>query len=205
MASLLSYALTNLADVKESLGIASADTTKDNLIIRNINKATRSIENYCGRRFKSTSYTQIEYAATNTDELILRQRPITTFTALEIRNTGLNQNSWETIDTNLYFVHNAAGVIDLMFNARGSWNRYRVTYIAGYDPIPDDLAEACANLAAYYTLNPDGKDVGVQEYKEGQRMVRYSNTNLKFRTIIENLGIDSIIDSYSNNPVMTDR
>ena len=32
MASLLSYALTSVSDVKESLGISTGDTSKDNLI-----------------------------------------------------------------------------------------------------------------------------------------------------------------------------
>lgn len=205
MATLLSYALTNTSDVKESLGIASSDTTKDNLIIRQINKATRAIEAYCGRRFLSTTYTHVEYAATNIDELILRQRPVTTFTSLEIRDSGLNINNWETVDSELYFVHNAAGVLDLNFNALGRWNRYRVSYTAGYGTIPDDLAEACASLAAYYYQNADAADIGVQLKKEGQRELRYASTSLTFRAIVENLGINDIIDSYANNPVMTDR
>lgn len=205
MATLLSYALTDVADVKESLGLASSDTTKDNLITRNINKATRSIENYCGRRFLLTSYTNEEYAATNTDQLVLRQRPVTSLTSLDIRDAGLNIDNWETIDSQLYFYDANAGVLDLDFNARGRWNRYRVTYSAGYTTIPEDLAEACANLAAYWTLNPAGKDIGVQEIQEGARKVRYLNANIKFKTILENLGVDEIIDAYANFPVQTDR
>lgn len=203
MAVILSYALTNLADVKESLGIT--DTSKDNLIIRKINQATKAIESYCGRRFAATVYTNIEYDATNTDQLILRQRPVVSFTSLETRDSGLNYDSWETIDSELYFVDENASVIDLTFNARGKWNRYRVTYTAGYTTIPDDLAEACASLACYYVQNSDGSDVGVLQKKEGQRELRYSNGSLNFKTIMQNLGIDGIIDSYTNMPLMTDR
>lgn len=205
MASLLSYALTNLADVKESLGIASSDTSYDNLIIRNINKATRAIENYCGRRFKETTYTGEEYAATQVDALVLRQRPVVSFTSLGIRDAGLNTNDWEDIDSELYFVDNNAGVINLMFNARGRWNRYRVTYSAGYSTIPEDLAEACASLAAYWTLNADGSDIGVARKKEGQREVQYASSNLNFKILLQNLGVDQIVDSYANYPIATDR
>lgn len=212
MASLLSYALTTVADVKESLGIASSDTTKDNLITRQINKSTRAIESYCGRRFKETSYTRELYSATGTDQLILKQRPLTSTTPLvfEIRNTGLNDVNFETIDSQLYFCdvgshQGDAGVIDLMFFARGRWDRYAVTYSAGYTTIPEDLAEACASLACYYVQNIDASDVGVQLKKEGAREVRYANASLKFKTICENLGIDEILDSYANNPLMTDR
>lgn len=207
MASILSYALTDLASVKESLGIASSNTSKDNLIIRKINQATRALENYCGRRFQATTFSQVEYAATQVDELILRQRPVISFSSLEIRDAGFNINSWETVDPELYFVHNAAGVLDLLFNARGRWNRYRVTYTAGYKSIPEDLAEACASLAAFYVNTATGSHVAVATYKEGQRELQYSRqlNTLTFKQVLSQLGIDSIIDSYANNPLMTDR
>lgn len=207
MASILSYALTSVSDVKESLGLASSDHSKDNLITRKINQATRAIENYCGRRFQATAYTDVEYAATQTDELILRQRPVISFTSMEIRDSGLNYDNWETIDSHLYFVHEAAGVVDLMFTAVGRWNRYRVTYTAGYQTIPEDLAEACAALATFYVNTASGVHVALATIKEGQRELQYSRqlNTLNFKQILSQLGIDGIIDSYSNNPVMTDR
>lgn len=205
MAALLSYALTNKADVKESLGIASSDTSKDNLIIRKINQATRAIEAYCGRRFAATVYSNVVYSASQTDELVLRQRPVLSFTSLEIRDSGLNYDTWETVDDHLYFVDDNAGVINLMFNARGRWDRYRVSYTAGYTDIPEDLAEACVSLAAYYVLNADSSDVGKFKIEEGQRKVTYAKQQLSFKTILENLGIDTIIESYSNTPIVSDR
>lgn len=207
MASLLSYALTNLADVKESLGIASADTTKDNLITRKINQATRAIENYCGRRFLETTYTNEHYNATQIDQIILQQRPVTATTtfSLQIRDTLLNMDDWDTVDTNTYHVDNNPGLVDLLFTAVGKWMSYRVTYSAGYATIPEDLAEACVSLACYYVQNADGSDVGVLQKKEGQRELRYANSSLSFKSIVQNLGIDEIIDAYANFPLMTDR
>lgn len=202
MASLLSYALTDLASVKELLGIT--DTSKDNLVIRKINQATRQIENYCGRRFLLSVYSQEEYAATQVDQLVLRQRPVSSFTSLEIRDSGLNYNSWETVDTKLYFVDNSAGVLNLMFNAIGRWGRFRVTYSAGYTTIPEDLAEAAAILAAYYVTYPTG-NAYVQTKMEGQRKIQFHQTVKTFRIMLGELGIDDIIDSYSNLPLATDR
>lgn len=206
MASLLSYALTTVEDVKESLGIVSSDTTKDNLIKRKINQATLAIENYTGRHFKETTYTNEEYPATHTNQLVLAQRPITSLTSLQVRDAGLNENSWNDVETSLYFAgtDKTAGVIDTLFNARGRSNSYRVTYTAGYATIPEDLAEACASLAAYYVTNADGTDVGVMKKKEGQRELQYSNGSLSFDNILSNLGIDGIINSYSNYPVLSD-
>ncbi len=207
MANLLSYALTDVQSVKESLNIPSSDTSRDNLIIRKINQATRAIESYCGRRFQLTTYTQVEYAATQVDQIVLRQRPVTQFTTLEIRDSGLNINNWETVDPKLYFLHETAGVLDLMFNALGRWNRYRVTYTAGYGTIPEDLAEACASLAAFYVNTASGFHVALATQKEGQRELQYSRqlSTLTFKQILSQLGVDSIIDSYANNPIMTDR
>lgn len=209
MATLVSYALTSVADVKESLGISAADHSKDNLITRKINAATDAIENYCGRRFVSTTYTNEEYVATNVDQIVLKQRPVTTLSNLDIRDSGLNYSSWETIDTKLYFCdansHQAnAGVIDLMFKALGRWNRYRVTYTAGYTTIPNDLAEACATVAAYYVKNADG-NANLKRMSEGSRTIDFYQGITGFKNLIQQLGVDQIIDAYANMPVLTDR
>lgn len=205
MASLLSYALTTKADVKESLGISSGVTTYDNLIIRKINQATRAIEAYCGRRFAATTYTDVEYHATLIDAVVLRQRPIIEFTSFSIRDTTINDDDWETIESDLYFVDKNAGILNLLFNAKGHWYRYKVSYEAGYLTIPEDLAEACVSLACFYFNNADGSDVGVGLKKEGQREIRYANNTQNFASILQQLGINDIIASYANNPLMTDR
>jgi hypothetical protein len=201
MASILSYALTTKADVKESLGIASSDTSKDNLIIRNINKATIAIENYCERRFKETTYTDELYNATQTDQLILKQRPITSLTtfSLSVRDTGLNSDSWNSIDTEQYFVDNASGIVDSLYRNFGNYKRYKVTYSAGYTTIPEDLAEACVDLACYYIQNRGASNVGIVVKREGQREVRYDNKAASFAEILKNLGIDGIINNYANS------
>lgn len=201
MAVLLSYALTTLSDVKESLGISSGDTSKDNLCIRKINQSTRAIEAYCQRRFKQTIYTNEVYDATNTDRLVLKNRPVTAITDFGIRDTSLNDDNWETIDSQLYFLDTtsaeSAGIVKLLFNNIGRWNRYRVSYTAGYATIPEDLAEACATLAAFYVKNADGTAF-TQQIQEGQRMIRFDVKAKNFKTLLEDLGVDQIIESYAN-------
>ncbi len=205
MASLLSYALTNLNDVKESLGIASSDTTWDNLIIRKINQATIAIEKYTGRRFALTTYTDEEYNGSHIDQLVLRQRPIVGTPTLKARDTSLNEADFDTLESNLLFTNAEAGILDLNFGATGRWSRYAVTYSAGYATIPEDLAEACASLAAFYVINADSFSVGVSEKREGQRSIKYSTSGgqsgLSFDGIMQQLGIDGILESYSNYPL----
>lgn len=206
MATLLPYALCSLSDVKESLGLTSGDTSHDNLIIRKINQATVMIENYTGRRFASTVYSNEEYDATNTDQLILRQRPVTAFTSLGRRDTALNDDDWENEDANLYNLDSNAGVLDLLFSANGHWNRWRVSYTAGYTTIPADLAEAAASLAAYMVENPISGGSSIRTKEEGQRRIEYYQVGRGLGNgIFDILGITDILNSYSNMPILADK
>ncbi len=206
MANLADNALTNLADVKESLGIAGSDHSYDNLIIRKINQVSNQIERYCDRKFKKAIYTDELYNGQGTTQLVLKQRPIDTnspFT-LSSRNSALNDDSFTDIQSDWYYIKSDSGVVDLLLNLWGSYGRWKVTYSAGYDTIPDDLAEAAAALAAYYTVNAEPGLIGTQLVKEGSREIRYANTTINFMTLMQNLGVDAIINSYANSPVMTD-
>lgn len=208
MADLVEYALTSVDDVKESLGIASSDTSWDNLITRKINQVTDLIESYCQRRFAVTAYTE-EYKGSQIDELVLKQRPIVvdddhTF-LMEWRNTAFNDDNFETIEPELYFIDTDAGVLNLMFGAVGYWNRYRITYSAGYIDIPNDLAEGANMLVCFFVNNPSGSNIGVQEKQEGQRRTRFFPTPNSFKTIVGQLGLDETLDAYADTPVLTDR
>lgn len=197
MTTILSNALCTVADVKETLGIDAGDTSKDNLITRKINQATTMIENYCGCTFKLTQYTDEEYNATNTDQIVLRNAPIVkdashAFT-MQIRNSYLNDDNWSDIDSEFEFVDASSGIVNLGFTAWGKYGRYRFTYYAGYTTIPSDVIEACATLAAYLVLNPS-TGTQVRRKQEGQRMVEYFDNQGK--SLIEQLGIDDILADY---------
>jgi hypothetical protein len=202
MTQIATNALTSLADVKESLSISSSDHSKDNLIIRKINQATAAIESYCDRTFAATDYTEI-INGSNIDELVLKQRPVNTFTSLEYRGTSENLDNWITLNSNYYFVDTDAGILKLLFSAQGRWNRWRATYNGGYTTIPSDLAEACAQLAAYYVQNADAL-VQVRAKIEGQRRIDYYQGITGFKNLIQQLGVDQVIDSYANWPLISE-
>lgn len=207
MAVLLSYALTTVEDVKESLGIPSSDHSKDNLIIRKINQATEMIERFTGRRFKSTTYTNEEYDATDTDQLILKQRPVTALTGFGRRDTSENQDDWDDIETDTYFtgLPNDSGVLDLNFSASGHWNRYRVSYTAGYTTIPSDISEAAATLAAFLVSNGTS-GTNVKSKTEGQRKIEFFDQSQGGATsLFSQLGIDEILGTYANYPLLADK
>lgn len=199
MASLLSYALTTVSDVKESLGISSGDHTKDNLITRKINQATRVIENYCDTHFlNDTTYTEYYDSNVYHRDLVLRNRPVVTFTSLQARTTTTNDNTFQTIDTKLYFVDNEAGVVKFLDVFWGDWQQWKIVYTAGYSTIPEDVAEAAATLASYYVQNP-ASGAKVTQQKEGQREVHYQQ--MGSNNLIKDLGLDAVLDAYAQQYV----
>lgn len=200
MAELLSYALTDLASVKESLGINSGDTSKDNLIKRKINQATLYIESFCGlprdHHFKQATYTDEEYDATHSDTIVLRMRPVTTFTRLQRRSSSDSTGSFDDVETDSYFIDLSAGIVELLFAATGRWNAYRATYTAGYETIPYDLAEACVTLACFYVEN-SASGTAVKKKQEGQRSIEYFQaTSGGDGSVIDQLGLDELLSRY---------
>lgn len=194
MTALSAEALTTVADVKELLGITTG--AQDNLITRNINMATKMILNYCGvSSFRSTAYTEY-YDALGGDHLVLRNKPIITLTSLSYRNQWGNNDSWTALDAELYYTDLSAGLIQTLTPLVGSYDSWKVVYTAGYATIPEDLAEACARLAANLT---QGGVAGqnIKSKREGQRQVEYfdSGTN---RSLIESLGLDDILEPYAD-------
>lgn len=198
MTALLSYALTTVADVKESLGITSGDHSKDNLITRKINQATRMIENYCDCRFAQTTYTDELYDGHGGNELVLRHKPIISVTSLAYRNVPDNQNQFTTVDSSDYFINNDYGVIEYLAPFTAYYDRWKITYVAGYATIPEDVAEACATLAAYLVQNGTS-GTNIKRKREGQREIEYfDNTAGSGDSLIEQLGLSDVLDAYAS-------
>ncbi len=206
MADLLSYALTTLSDVKETLGINNS--SQDNLIKRKINHATLAIESYCNlaydHHFKSTVYTDEQYDGSGSDQMFLRMSPVTTFTSFSIRTTTQNDDSWDVIDSQLYFVDMPSGVIDLLFSQSLQWNKFKVTYEAGYATIPFDLSEACVTLASYFVQNAVS-GTGVKRKREGQREVEYFAAGSSSKSLMEDLGLDDMLQKYVRYAIIGDK
>lgn len=206
MASLLSYALCSVADVKESLGIT--DNSQNNLIIRKINQATEMIERYCGRRFASTVYTDEYYDADNGSTINLRNYPVSAVASLSYRQGDENISDWDSVDSQDYFLDGNAGILEFLFNIGSGWKKYKVSYTAGYTTIPADLAEACATIAAYLaSQNPATIDAKV--IQEGQRRQEFfdasgSGEDTSKSGFFGKLGILGVLDSYKT-PVISGR
>lgn len=204
MTALNTWALTSLGDVKESLGITG--TSQDNLIRRKINQATDMIESYCGKNngqhFASTSYVE-DYDGTGTNQLILKNRPVISFTSLQQRSTTENISDFDTVSSDDYFVDLTAGVIDCVFTLSENWNIYRATYTAGFATIPSDLAEACVMLASALVDNA-GTGAAVKRKTQGPKSIEYYDS-VQGESLITQLGIDDMLQRYTDIPILADK
>lgn len=204
MTALNTWALTSLADVKESLGITG--TSQDNLIRRKINQATDMIESYCGKNngqhFASTSYVE-DYDGTGTNQLILKNRPVISFTSLQQRSTTENVSDFDTVSSEDYFVDLTAGVLDCVFTLSENWNIYRATYAAGFATIPSDLAEACVMLASALVDNA-GTGAAVKRKTQGPKSIEYYDS-VQGESLITQLGIDDMLQRYTDIPILADK
>ena len=198
MATIYTYALTTVADVKETLGIESGDSSQNNLIIRKINQATDMIESWCGfdndHHLAQTTYTSEEYDGTGTTELFLKAKPVTSVTSFQVRSTIENENDWDDISTSDYFVNEHEGIIEVLFHLTESYNLFRVTYVSGFSTIPSDLAEACVTLAAYLVDNASTGS-GVKRKQEGRREIEYFQP-AQGDSLITQLGLDDTLTRY---------
>lgn len=200
MADLLSYALCSVADVTSIPGFPTTSIS-DDFIKRKINQATEMIEGYCGRRFKETTYTDEKYDGTLTSSLVLKQRPIKSSDPFIIkgRSGATSDSSYDTIDSSFYFIDYDAGIVDAVSSFYSGYDRWAVTYTAGYATIPADLQEACATLAAYLAQNSQGTG-GISSKQEGSRKVDYFNTT-GAEGIIGLLHLDEILDGYASTSI----
>lgn len=199
MADLLSYALTTVADVKESLGIDAGNTAKDNLIKRKINQATLLIESFCNlprdHHFKEATYTNETYDGSASSQLVLRMRPVSAVSSFQYRESPESDASFTDVDSDFYFSNLEAGVLNGLFTQNRNWSGYRVTYTAGYSTIPADLAEACVMLASSWVEN-SVSGVAIKRKTEGQRSIEYFDSGANSGSIIESLGLDDILSRY---------
>jgi hypothetical protein len=164
-------ALTTLADAKAYLKVTV--TTDDDLISGLINACSTALENFCRRSFHQTTYTNENHDGNNTRYLNLRNFPVLSVSQVQVNGV--------VIDPSNYVIKNESGVLARIgpypntftglsmsrFNTvwnRGDYN-IQVSYSAGFNPIPDDLALACkmyvkaiysADIASYSTTYTDG-------------------------------------------------
>lgn len=210
--ALADNALVTLAGTKTFLGIT--DSSRDAVLEILINTASDYIEKRTGRKFSETDYEQETYDGTGTDQIQLKNYPVVAFTKLEVNNTSNNSDSWSEIPESEYWVDTETGIItktgafvgsdfnselaeslsDSIFNS--GKNRYRATYSAGYESIPNDLKYACMSLVETLLYSSGGK--AIKSETLGDHSVSYEAISVK------GYGkglVDDIIGTYRDIPL----
>jgi uncharacterized phiE125 gp8 family phage protein len=134
-------ALTTLQSAKEYLKIT--DISEDTLIESLINSASEQIEKFCKRKLKEKTYSDEEYDGTCRTNLLLNQFPVFSVSSVKIDDV--------LIDSSEYKVRKETGSL-IRVNSiwpEGFMN-IKVSFVAGYNPVPSDLELACKHLVMFY-------------------------------------------------------
>lgn len=160
MATLVSDALTTVAEVETLLGLSSgADTDR---ITNAINHATKRILAYIDRKIASTAYTEY-YDGTNTSILVLNNWPLignpttvnvdndrdfTSATDLTVDDDYLVENLPTAENPGVLRRLRPLGVTQQPIWPKGYQN-IKVVYTAGYASTPTLLQSTCTEFAAF--------------------------------------------------------
>ena len=190
------------------LGVSSLTTTQENVMDRIIDATTEFIENYLGFRVKLSTFTEEEYSTDTAGVLILNRHPIPTAAAvtLQRRNSGLNEDEWETINSQYYHIDRTAGII---YSAGGlqfgqSISGYRVSYQAGYDfdnstTFLSDTEAGDLELAMWMLCSVIWKHRKSGMDAESETIGDYSITYRK--ELLHNTEVLAILDKYASPTV----
>lgn len=150
----------------------------DPLLTNLVTRASDFIRQYCGRDFEHQTYTGELYDGTGTDILLLRHAPLTLPpTVGAVTPTVLEHGAALTVG------EDPVGEYDILVDKeRGALIRpygcfyefrkwYKVTYSAGYVPVPPSIEQACVDLAVLMMKDPER--IGIQSKTTGQQTVNY--------------------------------
>lgn len=195
MTTLYSYALCSVDDVKDALGISGS--SQDDLIRRQINRATDNIESFCNlardHHFKEATYTDELYSGGG-NTLNLLMQPVTAISAVSRHDSLENGASYSAVESNLYYSDLTSGSVQLLYDTYAQYGSYKVTYTAGYSTIPADLREACVSLVSYYLDNATS-GTNVKSKSEGSRSIEYFQQQ-GATSLIDELGLDDQLNRY---------
>jgi len=208
--AVIAWALTTVDRVAVFGALGTLSATQTTRMEAIIDSLTSFIENYLGYRVVQTEYDSEEYPTEQGQILNLENFPVAsgeTFT-LQRRNSALNEDEWETVDSKYYHVDYDAGII----HAASGWefsrsrNGYRVTYTAGYefdneDTFLSDTEAGDLELAiwqlALVMYNRKGGTIGVKSERIGDYAVVYT------KAVMEDENIKAILDKHARKDTMS--
>ena len=197
MAQLKTNALTTLQRAKDFMGISG--DRYDTVITMLINHVTDFMESFCGRIFKSATYTSEAHDGKGTKMLVAKYFPITAFTSLQYRDSDdPSDETWNTFGTDQYFWYDDGRIVHATAKFREVPKKYRMTYTAGYlidfanennaslHTLPMELELICLRLIA--AIFNSRKAEGIETQRVGDISIKIKSEAFQNKEILETLG-----------------
>ena len=153
--------LITISEYKTYAGIKSTNYDKE--IVGLIPRVSEFVKNYCGRTFVDYVDTdKVEYFNGGVNKFLLAENPIISVSSVGYSidfgqtYTNLTQYKDWILDNNAICSLNTNAVTSLITVNRGFpevIRGYCVTYRAGYEDVPSDVALAIMDLVTYYRKN----------------------------------------------------
>lgn len=189
------YGLTSLQNVKDRLGVTTANAILGAVYTRMIYSATDFIEMACGgRRFQRATYTQELYDGNEMGDnsqlpwLILRNGPLISVSAFEYRTGSPAAPTWVAFQTANYETDLKNSMLYVYGNLPRGMQNIRVTYVAGYlidfanmydsslHTLPFELTDLCERLVTKLIKRRES---------EGRSQESFNNSSINWGDFIE--------------------
>jgi hypothetical protein len=179
--------LTTKAKCKLQLGIATTDTTSDDILDDIVTGISSQIETFCNRNFTRATYTQYIDTLETDQKLFVKNAPIVSITSLKYRGGTFGVPVWYDFIADYYYVSKEMGRIAFAGKLPKAEDYVQCIYVGGYlidfanetditkHTLPADLSGIATDMACEaYNLRKSG---GVaSESTEGQS-VSYKQTS----------------------------
>lgn len=167
--ALNSNALTDLATVKDDLGISKTDY--DSILERMINAASQSIEKYLDRVVKEATYTEFQDGRAS-NKILLKEYPVSSITSLHIDNDG-DFDANALIDSGDYSIDSESMLLLRHRTFTKGYQNIKVVYVAGYSTVPSDIEHACIEYVNYLYVRRSDRRVGVKSKSKGGENITF--------------------------------
>jgi hypothetical protein len=202
------YALTTLEEAKEWLRLSPAEVDQDQFVVRLINRATGMIETLADRRLKRRAYvndlTSFAPDGSNTDTIWLMEFPVASVQQVLIDGGLLAATEYQA------YPEGYIRLREILASSRATpgaipegVGNVRVDYTAGYDVIPDDLAQVAVELVShlYQRSGAGGQSrAGIRGRAVGDKSESFSEDELVPTSIQRVIARYARLDLISHRP-----
>lgn len=196
-----SYALTTRQRLMDFMGLSSVTSTQGNVLDRIIDAVTEYIQDYCGTRFKKTTYTNEVYNSSGNGVIVLKNKPVISSESISVE-IG-EHNDYNSLNSDYYVIDYDAGVLRTLVDTtlRRGVATLRVSYTAGYDydNVTTFLSDTEAGAIEYACWKLCAAAYNNRKQSQGVRSESLGDYAVTFqRTSFEDDEVASILDKYAS-------